>query len=161
MDATSQVQHDFVAGGAATPETVRFHWMLDNDTLKDINKAIGLDTTTHGRGFLGRLLLLWLALDPERRPRFEVDRMRHDDLVFVPSPCYIVAISDDRTKLSCWYSVLVDAQPAELLDHKRGVWAFQVEGSPRIIEKYLECIVRTFRLRPRQEELGHRFYRMI
>lgn len=152
---------DFVAAGAESVEPLRFRWKLDNDTLKDINRAIGLDNTTHGRGFLGRLMLLWLTLEREGRPRFVVDRMRHDDLIFVPSPCYIVAMSDDRKQLNCWYSVLVDAQPVELLAHKRGVWVFQVSGSAAVIEKYLDCIVRTFRLRARQEAEGHTFHRMI
>lgn len=161
MDTPKETLLDFAAAGAEAIEPVRFHWKLDNDTLKDINKAIGLDGTTHGRGFLGRLMLLWLHLSPDDRPRFEVARMRHDDLVFVPSPCYIVAISDDHRRIHCWYSVLVDAQPAELLDHKRGVWVFEAEGDPTIIDKYLDCIVKTFRLRPRQAAEGHRFYRMI
>lgn len=151
---------DFVAEGVGG-ESVCFHWKLDNDTLKDINKAIGLDTSVHGRGFLGRLMRLWLQLDPDERPSFEVPRMRHDDLFFVPSPCYIVAISDDRRRLSCWYSVLVDAQPAELLEHKRGVWVFEVEGGPAFIDSYLDCIVKTFRLRARQKAEGYTFYRMI
>jgi hypothetical protein len=152
---------DFVVRGGETPEPVRFNWKLDNDTLKDINRAIGLDAAAHGRGFLGRLMLLWLSLEPEARPRLEVPRMRHDDLMFVPSPCYIVALADDGRRINCWYSVLVDAQPSELLDHKRGVWVFEVEGEQEFIQRYLDCIVKTFRLRTRQQAEGHTFFRMI
>jgi len=161
VEIATVARFDFVADGEETLQPLRFHWKLDNDTLKDINKAIGLDTTAHGRGFLGRLMLLWLNVHPDHRPPFEVPRMRHDDLVFVPSPCYIVAISTDHTKINCWYSVLVDAQPEELLDHKRGVWVFEAAGAKEIIDAYLDCIVKTFRLRPRVEAEGHKFYRMI
>jgi len=152
---------DFVAAGAAELEPVRFDWKLDNDTLRDINRAIGLASATHGRGFLGRLMLLWLQLDPARRPRLEVPEMRHDDLVFVPSPCYIVALAADRRRICCWYSVLIDAQPSELLANRRGVWVFEAQGDPVLLEKYLECLVRTFRLRARQEAEGFTFYRMV
>jgi len=152
---------DFVVEGTEGTEPIRFDWKLDNETLKDINRAIGLDAGTHGRGFLGRLMHLWMQLAPERRPQLEVPRMRHDDLIFVPSPCYIIALSDDHRHLSCWYSVLVDAQPSELLDHKRGVWVFEVVGMPDVLDAYLDCIVKTFRLRARAAADGYTFYRMI
>jgi hypothetical protein len=155
------VHPDFLAVGAEGEEPVCFDWKLDNDTLKDINRAIGLDNSVHGRGFLGRLMLLWLQLDPASRPRFEIPRMRHDDLVFVPSPCYIVAIADDHRRFCCWYSVLIDAQPDELLANRRGVWVFEAMGNPVLLARYLDCIVKTFRLRTQQEAEGCTFYRMI
>lgn len=157
----SDTQLDFLAAGAEGEEPLRFDWKLDNDTLKDINRAIGLDNAVHGRGFLGRLVLLWLQLERARRPRFEVPRMRHDDLVFVPSPCYIVALSNDHRRFCCWYSVLIDAEPAELLANRRGVWVFEAAGNPELLGEYLDCIQRTFRLRRHQEAEGCTFYRMI
>ena len=152
---------DFVATGAADIEPLHFHWRLDNDTLKDINRAIGFNNTQHGRGFLGRLMLLWLEVDEAERPRFEVPEMRTDDLIFVPSPCYIVGLSDDGTELACWYTVLVDAEPGELLDGNRGVWVFRAVGNTEVLARYLDCIVKTFRLRVKQKVDGYTFYRMI
>ena len=83
-EAEAVVQElDFRAAGSSDQDAVLFQWQLDNDTLKDINKAVALDSEAHGRGFLGRLLVLWMEIAPNERPDFHVPSMRHNDLRFL------------------------------------------------------------------------------
>ncbi len=152
---------DFVAAGAGGGGSVlHFHWTVDNETLKDVNRASGMDSSaSHLRGFLARLFTTWLDTPPEKRPLFEVPTLLSEDLVYIPSPCYILAISTDCDTLHCWYSVLVDAGAAELLAGKAGVRIFTVTGAPVVIGKFLDDTLRLFRFHSRAKHEGFTFHR--
>ena len=154
---------DLVAAGAEGGTTVlRFHWTVDNETLKDVNRASGMDSTaSHLRGFLSRLFTVWSDTEPACRPLFEVPTILSEDLVYIPSPCYILAISSDRQTMHCWYSVLVDAADDELLAGRAGVRMFTATGSAEVIGKFLDETVRLFRFRSKRRQDGFTFHRRI
>ncbi|MBI2215130.1 MAG: hypothetical protein HYU52_15890 [Acidobacteria bacterium] len=142
---------DFVAAGAGGGQSVlRFHWNVDNETLKDVNRASGMDSTaSHLRGFLARLINAWLDTPSENRPLLEVPTVLSEDLVYIPSPCYVLAISTDRSTVVCWYSVLIDAAAAELMEGKAGVKMFTITGTSDVLGTFLDDTVRLFRFRSR------------
>jgi hypothetical protein len=142
---------DFVAAGPAGGQSVlRFVWTVDNETLKDVNRASGMDSTaSHVRGFLARLVTAWADTAEERRPLLDVPALLSEDLVYIPSPCYIFALSTDRSTIHCWYSVLVDAGCAELLEGKAGVSSF------------LDGTLRLFRFRTKTKYEGFTFHRRV
>jgi hypothetical protein len=154
---------DFVAAGAGGRHTVlRFHWTVDNETLKDVNRASGMDTAvSHLRGFLTKLIGVWIDTPAERRPLLEIPTVLSEDLVYIPSPCYVFAVSSDLETLHCWYSVLVDASPEELLAGRAGVRMFTVTGAPEQISAYLDQTVRLFRFRSKTKHEGFTIHRRL
>lgn len=154
---------DFVAAGAEGGVSVlRFHWTVDNETLKDVNRASGMDSTaSHLRGFLAKLITIWLETPAERRPLLEVPAVMSEDLVYIPSPCYILAVSTDRSTVHCWYSVLVDAAPAELFEGRAGVRMFTAGGSPEVIGRFVDETVRLFRFRSKTKHEGYTIHRRL
>ncbi|MFA6957637.1 MAG: hypothetical protein WC538_17365 [Thermoanaerobaculia bacterium] len=154
---------DFVAAGTGGDQPVlRFHWTVDNETLKDVNRASGMDTAvSHLRGFLTKLIAVWLDAPPTRRPMLEIPTVMSEDLVYIPSPCYVFAISADRDTLHCWYSVLVDASPEELLTGRAGVRMFTVTGTPEIISAFLDETVRLFRFRSKSKHQGFTVHKRL
>lgn len=152
---------DFVAAGAKGGETVlRFQWAVDNETLKDVNRASGMDSAaSHLRGFLTKLVAVWMDTPTERRPLLEIPKMLSEDLVYIPSPCYVLAISSDRNTLHCWYSVLVDASPEELLAGRAGVKMFTVSGAAELVNRFLDETVRLFRFRSKSKHGGFTVHR--
>jgi len=152
---------DFVAAGAEGGQSVlHFRWTVDNETLKDVNRASGMDTAvSHLRGFLTKLIAVWIDMPTERRPLLEIQTVLSEDLVYIPSPCYVFAISSDRDTLHCWYSVLVDASPEELLAGRAGVRMFTVSGAPEIIAAFLDETVRLFRFRSKSKHEGFTIHR--
>jgi len=152
---------DFVAAGPAGGQSVlRFHWTVDNETLKDVNRASGMDSTaSHVRGFLARLVTTWVDLPEATRPVLDVPSLLSEDLVYIPSPCYVFALSSDRATLHCWYSVLIDAGCAELLAGKAGVRVFTVNGDPQVVSSFLDETLRLFRFRTRTKHEGFTFHK--
>lgn len=141
---------------------LRFEWTVDNETLKDVNRASGMDSSaSHARGFLARLVTAWADTPEERRPLLEVPAQLSEDLVYIPSPCYIFALSTDRAELHCWYSVLVDAGCAELLEGKAGVRVFTITGEGRLVASFLDETLRLFRFRTRLKHEGFTFHRRV
>lgn len=131
---------------------LRFLWNVDNETLKDVNRASGMDAkASHLRGFLSRLIDVWLETPPDHRPLLEVPTVLSEDLVYIPSPCYVFAISADRSTVVCWYSVLIDAAAPELMAGRAGVKMFTVEGAPEVVGAFLDATVRLFRFRSRSK----------
>ncbi len=161
MTSTQSEILDFQgAGGGVELRTLRWIWNVDEERLKDVNRASGMDgTASHLRGFLCRLVTMWMDTPASRRPAIEASETFPEDLVYIPSPCYVFAHSKDRTTLQCWYSVLVDAGCDELLEGKAGVRIFTLEGDPDFVASYIEGIVRLFRFRSITECGGHTFYR--
>jgi hypothetical protein len=139
---------------------LRFRWNVDNETLKDVNRASGMDSTaSHLRGFLARLIHVWLNATAAHRPLLEVPTVLSEDLVYIPSPCYILAISADRATVHCWYSVLVDAGAEELMSGKAGVHIFTVTGAPEVVATFLDETVRLFRFRSRSRYAEFTFHK--
>ncbi len=152
---------DFVAAGTEGGQSVLlFRWTVDNETLKDVNRASGMDTAvSHLRGFLTKLITVWLDAPAARRPLLEIPTVLSEDLVYIPSPCYVLASSADRDILHCWYSVLVDASPEELLTGRAGVRMFTVTGAPDLISAFLDETVRVFRFRAKSKHEGFTIHR--
>lgn len=160
---TGVTASDFVAAGPAGGESVlRFRWTVDNETLKDVNRASGMDSSaSHVRGFLARLVTVWADTPETRRPLLEVPELLSEDLVYIPSPCYIFAVSTDRSTLHCWYSVLVDAGCAELLAGKAGVRVFTLTGDPQVVATFIDETLRLFRFRTKVKHEGYTFHRRV
>lgn len=154
---------DFIGAGPAGGQSVlRFQWTVDNETLKDVNRASGMDSSaSHVRGFLARLVTVWADTPEERRPVLEIPALLSEDLVYIPSPCYIFAFSTDRSSMHCWYSVLIDAGCAELLEGKAGVRVFTVTGDPQVLSTFLDGTLRLFRFRTRIRHEGFTFHRRM
>lgn len=162
MDAAGSGSDFVAAGGGGGESVLRFHWTVDNETLKDVNRASGMDSTaSHLRGFLAKLITLWLETPAERRPLLEVPAVLSEDLVYIPSPCYILAVSADRSTVHCWYSVLVDAAPDELLAGRAGVRMFTASGSPDVIGRFVDETVRLFRFRSKTKHEGYTVHRRL
>ena len=161
MPAPLMTQADFRAvGGEATAKPFRFVWQINDQQLRDVNNACGMHAgDSRHRGFLTRWLGVWLALPKEKRPPLEVPRTLNEDLLYIPSPCYVFANSDDRRQWRCWYSVISDVAPIELMNNRMGMLLFAVEGSTDEANAMIEVQLRRFRFEARVSAMGFTFYR--
>ena len=159
MNESTDLTDFSVRSSIESGASVRFQWYIDDRKLQDINRSTGIGGGSLHRGFLARLVSHWIDAPPSERPRLEIPRILEEDLFFIPSPCYVLGLTPDRTSLRCWYTLLVGTSTAELLDSRSGILLFSVEGeeSP-MVEQFARQVAGLLHLTS-TEENGHCFFR--
>ncbi|HVT44960.1 MAG TPA: hypothetical protein VMT00_11260 [Thermoanaerobaculia bacterium] len=158
--AQERTHPDFYArSGAVGGETFRFVWHIDSDRVRSVNRSVGLGPNyNRRRGFLSRWLTLWLKLPAAMRPPVEVPTILDEDLIYIPSPCYVFASNEERTSWRCWFDECRPFEPERLLDGSDGILLFSVEGMPPRASSEIESSLGRFGFAPAAERRGLTFY---